>query len=117
VRVSKHPVTEWGGVTDTERELARELGLDLAAQSAEMADWAMGKGELKADWNAALRGWMRRTAERRAQSGGHGRALAPANRPPPKSRVEAYYDMRMAEIRAEEAAEAGNSILTDGEQR
>lgn len=47
---------------------AREAGVDLGREIAKLKDWAAGKGELKADWHAAARNWMRSAAERRTSS-------------------------------------------------
>ncbi len=49
---------------------AREAGVDLGREIAKLKDWAAGKGELKADWHAAARNWMRSAAERRATGQG-----------------------------------------------
>lgn len=45
---------------------AREAGVDLGREIAKLKDWAAGKGELKADWHAAARNWMRSAADRRS---------------------------------------------------
>ena len=49
---------------------AREAGVDLGREIAKLKDWAAGKGELKADWHAAARNWMRSAADRRATGPG-----------------------------------------------
>lgn len=49
---------------------AREAGVDLGREIAKLKDWAAGKGELKADWHAAARNWMRSAAERRTTGQG-----------------------------------------------
>lgn len=55
-------------------ELARELGVDAGAEATNMRDWAAAKGERKADWNAAFRGWLRRSAESKSRAGPRGGA-------------------------------------------
>lgn len=45
-------------------ELARAHRTDLAAVVEQVRDWAAAKGERKVDWTAAIRGWIRRGAQR-----------------------------------------------------
>jgi hypothetical protein len=46
--------------------LAIELAVSAPAEAEKMRDWATAKGERKADWDAAFRGWLRRASESRA---------------------------------------------------
>ena len=50
-------------------ETALKTGQNVASEWIACRDWAWSKGEMKADWQATLRGWMRRTAEKPANSG------------------------------------------------
>lgn len=40
-------------------QIAKELGLNCEGEFQKMRDWALGKSERKADWNAAFRNWLR----------------------------------------------------------
>lgn len=52
-------------VTVEMREWAEEHcpGIDLRAETQKLKDWALGKGERKADWIATWRNWIRRVYE------------------------------------------------------
>jgi hypothetical protein len=43
-------------------ELARSLGVDLAAQGPQFVDYHTAKGSMFKDWDAALRTWVRKAA-------------------------------------------------------
>ena len=45
---------------DTHRAIAVERNVDLDAELVKMRDWALAKGEVKKDWDAAFRNWLRR---------------------------------------------------------
>ena len=45
--------------TEAHGELAREHRVDLAAEAVKFRDWAASKAEVKADWDAAFRNWLR----------------------------------------------------------
>lgn len=52
-------------------DLARELGLNLDAEAAEMRDWAKSNPKaFKADWDATFRNWLRKSAKDRRPRGG-----------------------------------------------
>lgn len=65
-------VTAWLGPNDTHRAIAAESGCDVDLEAERLRDWALGKDEKKADWDAAFRNWLRKphngsTALARAQ--------------------------------------------------
>jgi phage replication O-like protein O len=41
------------------RRIAAELGIDLKRENEKMCDWALSKGEKRADWDATFRNWLR----------------------------------------------------------
>lgn len=45
--------------SDAHGSLARENRVDLAAEAVKFRDWAASKAEVKADWDAAFRNWLR----------------------------------------------------------
>ena len=49
--------------TEATLAAATETGRDWRRDWVACRDWAWGAGKLKADWQATLRGWMRRAAE------------------------------------------------------
>lgn len=58
-------------------------GRSWIADFAAMRDWALAKGERKVDWQAALRGWMRRAAEGQGKfAGGQGQRRPTTPRQP-----------------------------------
>ena len=80
---------EWDGLVEyVARE--RELRLDHAAKFTrqeleDMRLWARSKGERKADWTSALKGWMRRSWAKQShhQGGKQQEDLFPATSPRP----------------------------------
>jgi hypothetical protein len=45
--------------TEEHYTLAKELGVICDMEFQKMRDWALGKNEHKADWNAVFRNWLR----------------------------------------------------------
>lgn len=64
---------DWEPNCDHDR-LAAGIGVPTVTEAAKFRDWAIAKGEVKADWDAAFRNWLRRAAEPR---GSPGRPAAP----------------------------------------
>jgi hypothetical protein len=69
---------------DAHRSLAASLRINLGGEAEKFRDWAVAKGEVKADWDAAFRNWLRGATGNRL-GGGNGR---PAQAEPPKYREE-----------------------------
>ena len=65
--------------TEATLAVAASTGRNWRSDLASMRDWALAKGERKVDWQAALRGWMRRASEQapRGQGGNVGRQVKP----------------------------------------
>lgn len=57
--------------------LAHQLAVSVTAEADKLRDWAQAKGERKADWDAAFRGWLRRAGEARAGPGRGGGGRPP----------------------------------------
>lgn len=57
--------------------VAAETCRDWRTDWAQCRDWALGKGELKADWQATLRNWMRESARRETTRSGPKKVAAP----------------------------------------
>jgi hypothetical protein len=72
--------------TPEHEQMAREHGLNLTGEADKFRDWAAAKGEVKADWNAAFRNWLRSAAERnqRGSPGLFRGGSKPEGPPPPK---------------------------------
>jgi hypothetical protein len=62
---ASHPLPADFTPSDTVAKLAHELRLDLAAEVVQFADNAAATGKRRADWNADLRVWLRRSAKYR----------------------------------------------------
>lgn len=64
-----------GGWSPSEEHslLAASLGLVNHDEAARFRDWALSKGEVKADWGAAYRNWLRRSADQRGSRAGPAR--------------------------------------------
>jgi hypothetical protein len=58
---------------------ASETGRSWAKDWIACRDWAWGKNELRSDWQATLRGWMRRAAESGGKNGQHREPPQPNN--------------------------------------
>ena len=61
------PVTE----EDKQWAMQNHISVDLFAETAAMIDWARGKGESRADWQATRRNWWR-NAQKRNYGGSNG---------------------------------------------
>ena len=70
-------------ITPKMREWAKSNAswVNLERETAQLQDWALSKGETKADWVATWRNWMRRSQERLEQSPGVSRLPSQENRP------------------------------------
>ena len=75
--VASHPLPDDFAPNEDVRDLARELGLDLEYQLTKFRDHHAAKGSRFSDWQAALRNWLRRSAEFGSERG---------NRPPREQR-------------------------------
>lgn len=79
----------------TAASVAAEAGKNLAQEAARFRDWALGKGELKADWDAAFRNWLRRSFAGNNGPGAPSRFGRPApNEPPLYRREDPYADSK-----------------------
>jgi hypothetical protein len=86
--------------TDATLAVAQECGREWRRDWESLRDWALAKGELKADWQAALRGWMRRSAEQFGTT----RSAAPVSRVNAKTPDE--IEREASAVRAREADRA-----------
>lgn len=105
-RARKEPpsgLPESWGPGEGHRKLATELGVDLDRELARFRDHHAAKGSRFADWDAALRTWLR-NAHEFAQRDGRAPAQPLAPKPPPKR--EPYLFDGYASSKAREAAEA-----------
>lgn len=53
------PYPDSWSYSDAHKELARELRVDLKSEAEHFRDWALAKGSVYKDWNAAFRNWLR----------------------------------------------------------
>lgn len=54
---------------EVERAQAKCPSVAIEFETAQFVDWAISKGEKRADWLAAWRGWIRRTHQRNLEQG------------------------------------------------
>lgn len=54
---------------EVERAQAAAPSVNIEFETAQFVDWAISKGEKRADWLAAWRGWIRRTHQRNLEQG------------------------------------------------
>lgn len=54
---------------EVERAQAAAPSVNVEFETAQFVDWAISKGEARADWLAAWRGWIRRTHQRNVEQG------------------------------------------------
>lgn len=67
-----------------EVEQARSVApsVNVEYETAQFIDWAISKGEARADWLAAWRGWIRRTHKRNVEQGWKPTRATPRNEDP-----------------------------------
>lgn len=68
---------------EVEKASAACPSVNIEFETAQFVDWAISKGEARADWLAAWRGWIRRTHARNVEQGWKPkRSAVPANESP-----------------------------------
>jgi hypothetical protein len=61
---------------EVERAQVAAPSVSIEFETAQFVDWAISKGEKRADWLAAWRGWIRRTHQRNLEAGWKPKATA-----------------------------------------
>lgn len=63
---------------EVERAQVAAPSVNVEFETAQFVDWAISKGEKRADWLAAWRGWIRRTHQRNVEAGWKPKSTPPA---------------------------------------
>lgn len=62
-RKPARPIPADWSPTEAHQAKASELGLNVHSEADEFVNWALSKDERKADWDAAFRNWLTRSAK------------------------------------------------------